>query len=406
MSADETTFDVAIIGAGPAGLIAAQVLATAGKRVAVFDRNRLPGRKFLLAGRGGLNLTHSQQRPYFDQAYGDSAAQLTPILDQFGPDQMVQFCHDLGFETFVGSSGRVFPKPFTATTLLREWIRKLDGLGVRYFGQHLFQGWDEQGTIRFQHGDQTILVKATAQLLAMGGGSWPRLGSDGAWVESLNALGIDIEPLAADNAGVLVKWSQHFADKFRGQPLKSITLEVGGKKLRGEAMITPTGLEGQIIYALNSVISHSLKSETTVTLTLDLKPDWTVERLQAQLSKPRNGQSMANVLRKAAGLSPVHIQLLRELTETLPHEPAELAQAIKSLPLNIHGMAGIERAISTSGGVVWHNLNPELMVHHRPGLFVAGEMIAWSAPTGGYLLTACFATGVQAAQGILKFLNS
>ncbi|QIB32448.1 TIGR03862 family flavoprotein [Ancylobacter pratisalsi] len=399
---------MAVVGAGPAGLVAAETLAGAGCRVTVYDRMASPARKFLIAGRGGLNLTHSEKREAFLARYGQSAAWLAPMLDAFPPARLRAWAEGLGQPTFVGSSGRVFPRAFKASPLLRAWLARLDGLGVELKLRHAWLGWDAGGELRFSgvagEDDEEASV-ADATVLAVGGGSWARLGSDGAWTTILADAGVDIAPLRPANSGALVDWSDTFRTRFAGAPLKRIALTSGSARVRGEAVIAASGLEGGAVYALSSLLRDAVARDGRARLLVDLRPDLSVDALAARLSGGRKGESTANRLRKAAGLSPAAAGLLREGGHALPSEPAALAERIKAVPLEVGGMAGIERAISSAGGVARSALDDHLMLRARPGIFIAGEMLDWEAPTGGYLLQGCFATGYAAACGVLAHLG-
>ncbi len=391
---------VAIVGAGPAGLMAAELLAP-GHEVILLDRMRGAGRKLLMAGRGGLNITHSEPMPAFVARYRGSAPRLAPILADFPPAALRAWCEGLGQPTFVGSSGRVFPQAMKASPLLRAWTRRLEGLGVRIELGRRWTGWREDGALAFvdaqglDHG-----VRADATILALGGASWPRLGSDGAWVAPLRAAGVGVEELAPSNCGVEVAWSAHLRSRFAGAPLKRIALRVGGEGVRGEAVVTARGLEGGAIYALSAPLREAIARDGHARLEVDLRPDMTAGALAQALRAPRGAQSLANFLRKAAGLPPVAVALLREVHGTaLPQAPAALAAAIKALALRATALSGLERAISSAGGIAWDELDDELMLRRLPGVFACGEMIAWDAPTGGYLLQACLATAHRAARG-------
>ena len=372
------SFSVDIIGAGPAGLMAAEVLAQGGAKVRVIDHMASPARKFLMAGRGGLNLTHSEPLDRFLDRYGAARAFFEPVIRAFPPDELIAWCHGLGIETFVGSSGRVFPKTMKASALLRAWLRRLDSLGVAL---ELKTEWT---------GDR----QADAMILALGGASWPRLGSDARWVEILRQRGIAVNDFIPANCGVTVAWSDHFKERFAGEPLKRIEASSGGRKVRGEAVVTARGLEGGAIYALGPQLRETGK------LTLDLRPELTVEELEARLARRKGKSSQSNFLRKAAGLSPVAIALLRE-TE----EPATAA-AIKSLALTIAGTDTLARAISSAGGVALPEVDCNFQLKMWAGVYAVGEMLDWEAPTGGYLLQACFSTAVAAARACLTRFGS
>jgi uncharacterized flavoprotein (TIGR03862 family) len=400
--------DVAIVGAGPAGLIAAERLAEAGHTVAIYERMVSPARKFLLAGRGGLNLTHSEPLDALVGRYGDARPWLEPAIRAFPPQALRDWADGLGAESFVGSSGRVFPKAMKASPLLRAWLTRLDGLGVELHAGRLWTGWDESGAHRFTlRGGGEEIVKPRATLMALGGASWPRLGADGSWVELLGQKGIAIAPLRPANAGFTVAWSAVMRDKFAGLPLKRVTLSFAGQRVPGEAMIDADGIEGGAVYALSGPLREAVARDGDAILTIDLRPDVTEAELTNRLAKRRAGETLSNHLRKAAGLSPVAAAVLRETANgPLPTDPEALARLIKAAPLCLTGMASLSRAISTAGGVRAEEIDPNFMLKRLPGIFVAGEMIDWEAPTGGYLLQACFATGVAAAEGIGRKLNS
>ncbi len=388
---ENTTRNAAVIGAGPAGLMAAEVLAEAGLDVTIYERMASPARKLLMAGRGGLNLTHAENFDDFCSRYGEAQARLRPMLEAFGPEQLRQWCASLGQEVFVGTSGRVFPRAMKASPLLRAWLRRLDSLGTQFCLRHEFRGFARDAAL-FETPQGPLKIQADVFVLALGGASWPRLGSDGGWVAPLKVLGLESSLLRPANCGVFVMWSEFFAQKFQGQPLKNIALHAGEKSAKGEALMTRRGLEGGAVYALSGAIRDALAAGDEVVLHVDLRPDFSLEEITRRLSRPRGKTSLSNYLRKILGLSPVAMALLRE-SGALPDETASLAARIKAVPLKIAGVGGLERAISTAGGIMWEALDEKLMARSRPGLFVAGEMLDWEAPTGGYLLTACFATG-------------
>ena len=399
-----------IIGAGPAGLMAAEHLASAGYKVTVYDRMANPGRKFLLAGRGGLNLTHTDGPDEFLSRYREATAWLAPIIEAFTPDDLREWCAGLGEESFAGTSGRVFPKSFKASPLLRAWLRRLDGLGVEFKARHLWKGWDSSGALIFEQpsGDR-IIVKAEATLLALGGASWPKLGSDGQWTSLLQEQGIAIAPLQSANASVFVPWSDRMKERFAGAALKRIIVSAGSAEAKGEAIVTQTGLEGGVVYALGPDIRRMMTVGGEAVIHLDLRRDLPVSILIERLAKPRGKQSVSTWLHKAAGLAPAAVALFREEAATgikAPFDdPEALAKLLKHLPIRITGMAGLERAISTAGGVQSTELDEQLMVIRHPGVFVAGEMLDWEAPTGGYLLQACFSTGAVAAKGMSHWID-
>ena len=404
--------DVAIIGAGPAGLMAAEVLAQGGAAVTIYDAMPSAGRKFLMAGRGGLNLTHSEPLPAFLARYREAMPYLKAAIEAFPPQALRDWSEALGQETFVGSSGRVFPKAFKASPLLRAWLRRLDSMDVKLALRHRWTGWDEAGRLRFETPDGTRAVEPSATVLALGGASWPRLGSDGAWTKILAARGVKISPLLQANSGFTVAWSEIFRDRFEGQPLKGVALTFGKHSIRGEAIMTRTGIEGGAIYALSAELREAILRDGQATLKIALRPDAETGELAAKLSAAARGkQSFSNFLRKAANLSPVAIGLLQEAAKAsgrslATHSSTDLARLIQALPVQLNDVAPIARAISTAGGISFDELDDAFMLRRLPGVFVAGEMLDWEAPTGGYLLQASFATGAAAGKGTLKWLNS
>jgi uncharacterized flavoprotein (TIGR03862 family) len=402
--------NVAIIGAGPAGLMAAELIAQGGGRVAVYDAMPSVGRKFLMAGRGGLNLTHSEALPQFLARYREALPHLQGAIEAFPPQALRDWSEALGQPTFVGSSGRVFPKAMKASPLLRAWLRRLDSIGVRFALRHRWTGWDDDGRLLFQTPDGPRIVEASATVLALGGASWPRLGSDGAWVEILASKGVTISPLRPANSGFTVAWSDIFRTPFEGQPLKGNALTFGAQTVRGEAIITRTGLEGGAIYALSADLREAIARTGDATLRIDLRPDVEAASLTARLSAPRGKQSFSNVLRKAVQLSPTASGLLQEAAiasgvKLQSLSPSALADLIKAVPVRLNGVAPIARAISTAGGISFDALDADFMIRRLPGVFAAGEMLDWEAPTGGYLLQASFATGAAAGSGVLKWLD-
>ncbi|MGJ5083193.1 NAD(P)/FAD-dependent oxidoreductase [Bradyrhizobium sp. HKCCYLS3013] len=401
---------IAVIGAGPAGLMAAEVLAGGGVAVTVYDAMPSVARKFLMAGRGGLNLTHSEELPLFLSRYRDAASWLAPAIQAFSPQQLRGWCEALGEPTFVGSSGRVFPVAMKASPLLRAWLRRLDAQGVRVALRHRWTGWEDRGHLTFETPNGPHTVAADATVLALGGASWPRLGSDGGWVPILAAKGVAIAPLRPANCGFTVGWSDIFRDRFEGQPLKGIALAFGERSVRGEAVITRDGIEGGAIYALSAELREAIARTGEAMLHVVLRPDLAAADLIKKLSAPRGKQSFSNVLRKALQLSPVAIGLLQEAAKTqglslssLP--PDRLAALINALPIKLTGTAGLARAISSAGGIARDELDADYMLRRLPGVFAAGEMLNWEAPTGGYLLQASFATGAAAGKGVLKWLR-
>ncbi|WP_454618548.1 NAD(P)/FAD-dependent oxidoreductase [Bradyrhizobium cenepequi] len=402
---------VAVIGAGPAGLMAAEVLAQGGAQVTIYDAMPSAGRKFLMAGRGGLNLTHSEPLPKFLARYREAMPHLEAAIEAFPPQALRDWSEALGQPTFVGSSGRVFPKTFKASPLLRAWLRRLDGAGARLLLRHRWTGWDNDGRLLFQTPEGLRAVEARATILALGGASWPRLGSDGSWVDLLAATGVKISPLRPANSGFTVAWSDIFRDRFEGQPLKGVALNFGGQEARGEAIVTRTGIEGGAIYALSADLRETILRDGEATLQIALRPDLGIDELTAKLSIPKGKQSFSNFLRKALNLSPIGIGLLQEAAKAsglaLPSQsPADLARFINAVPLRLTGIAPVARAISTAGGIAFDELDDNFMLRRLPGVFAAGEMLGWEAPTGGYLLQASFATGAAAGKGVLKWLNA
>jgi uncharacterized flavoprotein (TIGR03862 family) len=391
-----------VVGAGPAGLMAAQVLGEAGHKVIVADASPSPARKFLLAGRGGLNLTHSEPLDRFLERYGRASERLRPAVEAFPPDALRAWSATLGEPTFVGSSGRVFPHSFKSTPLLRAWLRRLEALGVELRTRHRLIGFTSNEA-RFATPDEDRVLCAGAIVLALGGASWPRLGSDGGWVEFMRAAGIAVAPLQPANSGFRIQWSAHFRERFAGAPLKAMRWTHGENRSRGEAMVTADGLEGGAIYALSSGLRAAIERDGSAMLELDFKPDVPAEALARRLARAP-GQSLSTFLRKAAALPPVAIALLRE-AGPVPDDPAELAARLKACPLHVTGVAPIARAISTAGGVEWSEIDESFMLRARPGVFVAGEMIDWEAPTGGYLLQGAFATGAAAGRGAAGWLE-
>lgn len=402
---------VAVIGAGPAGLMAAEVLAQSRVAVTVYDALPSAGRKFLMAGRGGLNLTHSEPLPDFLARYREAMPRLKAAVEAFPPDALRAWCAALGQPTFVGSSGRVFPKAFKASPLLRAWLRRLDAARVAFAFRHRWVGWDAQGALAFETPDGSRSVNADATVLALGGASWPRLGSDGAWAEILAAKGVAVAPMRPANSGFTVAWSDIFRDRFEGQPLKGVALTIGRHTVRGEAVVTRMGIEGGAIYALSAELREAVLGIGQATLTIALRPDLNAAALATRLSGTRGKQSLANFLRKAAQLSPVGIGLMQEAAiasgrSLTSFSPAELAQLINAVPVQLTGIAPIDRAISTAGGIAFSELDARFMLRKLPGVFAAGEMLDWEAPTGGYLLQASFATGVAAGKGVLRYVGT
>lgn len=397
---------IAIVGGGPAGLMAADVLSADGSlQVDVYDAMPSVGRKFLMAGKGGMNITHSEPLADFVGRYGARAGVVAPWLSVFGPTALRDWIHGLGIDTFIGTSGRVFPTEMKAAPLLRAWLHRLRGQGVHIHVRHRWLGWRD-GQLRFATPAGELAVAADAVLLALGGGSWAKLGSDGTWVPVLRDAGIPVETLKPANCGFDVDWSPHFRERHAGQAVKPVVATAGEQTRQGEFNITGSGLEGGLIYALAADLRDTLARDGRAVLHLDLAPGRTRDRLAADLARPRGRDSLANHLRRRAGIEGVKAALLRELCtpETLASASA-LAGAIKNLPLPVTATRPLDEAISSAGGVNFAALDADLMLRGMPGVFCAGEMLDWEAPTGGYLLTACFASGQVAAQGILRWLR-
>lgn len=398
-----------MIGGGPAGLMAAEVLAAAGVAVDVYDAMPSVGRKFLMAGKGGMNITHAEPLADFKTRYGSRQDVLAPQLDCFGPAQVRDWMQGLGVDSFVGTSGRVFPTEMKAAPLLRAWLHRLRQQGVRFHVRHRWLGWQDDGALRLATPTGEVALQHAAVVLALGGGSWARLGSDGAWVHLLAAVGVAVAPLQPANCGFDVDWSPVFRERFAGAPVKPVTGRLadccGEPEKQGEFNITETGIEGGLIYALSAPLRDALASHGEATLWLDLVPGRSEARLAAELAQPRGRDSLANHLRRRVGLTGVKAALLRECSPpaTLA-DPRQLAAAIKALPLRLKAPRPIDEAISSAGGVCYEAVDAQGMLQARPGVFVAGEMLDWEAPTGGYLLTACMASGRHAGHGVIDWL--
>jgi uncharacterized flavoprotein (TIGR03862 family) len=411
MSSTPTHVSLAIIGGGPAGLMAAEAAHAAGVSVDVFDAKGSVGRKFLIAGKGGMNLTHGEAKPDFVQRYGVRAREVGEWLDDFDADDLRAWARGLGVETFVGTSGRVFPSDLKAAPLLRGWVRRLREQGVRFHVHHRWLGWTDDGALRFATPEGEQAIRVDAVVLAMGGGSWPELGSDGAWQAALLDRGIDVSPLVPSNCGFDIGWSEHIAGRFAGAPLKPVAIHLrdqhGHEHARqGECVITAGGIEGSLIYAYSAVIRDAIAAHGPLTIELDLSPDRTHERLRADLAKPRGKHSMSDHLRRQTGLTGVKAALLHEVLDRQQfHDTDVLARTIKRLPLRLTHARPIAEAISSGGGVRLEALDPTLMLNAWPGVFCAGEMLDWEAPTGGYLLTACFASGRRAGLGAADWIK-
>ena len=405
-------FNVAIVGAGPAGLMAAEAAAEGGAKVDVYDAMPSVGRKFLLAGKGGLNLTHGEPLERFLERYGPRRAELDPLLRAFGPDALRAWAQGLGFDTFAGSSGRVFPADMKAAPLLRAWLNRLRAAGVRFHVRHRWNGWDDAGALRFAtpRGERT--ARANAAVLALGGGSWPQLGSDGAWTSLLEQRGVDVTPLRPSNCGFDIGWSPYFRGRFAGEPVKTVVASFAdreGRKYRqsGEFIVTEHGIEGGLVYALSAPLRDHIAGAGPATLQLDLVPDRGADRLVRELAHPQGRRSMASHMQSRSGLKGVKVGLLREIVPAQDFaDPVRLVSAIKSLPLKLVAARPLAEAISSAGGVPFEALDEHLMIRSLPGVFCAGEMLDWEAPTGGYLLTACFATGRAAGACAIAWLKN
>jgi uncharacterized flavoprotein (TIGR03862 family) len=397
---------IAIIGGGPAGLMAAEVSIQDGIQVDVYDSMPSLGRKFLMAGKSGLNLTHSEPYEKFITRYGNHKREIETHIKNFTPDDLRTWAHGLGVETFVGTSGRVFPKEMKASPLLRAWLKRLQDGGVKFHTHHNWKGWQDDSLI-FDSPEGEIKIKPGATVLALGGASWPKLGSRGEWSTWLEQAGVMVEPFLPSNCGFIVDWSKHFNEKFHGHPIKSVVLTFEDFKQQGEFIVTKTGVEGSLIYAASSRLRDALHATGTAALTLDLAPDSSREKLISALARPRGSRSMSSHIEKTIGLKGVKIGLLYEFVLKGDFANIEkLADAVKALKIPIRGVGPIAKAISTAGGISFSGLDGNLMLKKMPGIFCAGEMLDWEAPTGGYLLTACFATGRTAGQAAAKWLKS
>ena len=403
---------IAVIGGGPAGLMAAEAAISRGACVDVYDTMPSVGRKFLLAGKGGLNLTHSEPAEKFLTRYGLRRAEIQPLLTGFGPDALREWARGLSVETFVGTSGRVFPSDLKSAPLLRAWLRRLRQGGVTIHARHRWCGWNENGALRFATTQGDRLVSVDAVILALGGGSWPQLGSDAAWVQLLAERGVPIEPLKPANCGFDVNWSQHLRTRFAGHPVKpvvvaGITMEGTEFRQQGELVLTETGIEGGVIYLVSARVRDEIMAKGVAHIRLDLAPDRDLARLITDLSRPRGSRSMASYLKRRIGIEGVKAGLLREFVPKQDFsDPELLGAAIKALPIQLVASRPLEEAISTAGGIAFEALNARLMIRALPGVFCAGEMLDWEAQTGGYLLTACFASGHAAGAGAVAWLQS
>jgi uncharacterized flavoprotein (TIGR03862 family) len=402
---------VAVIGGGPAGLMAAEVLVQAGLQVDLYDSMPSVGRKFLVAGKGGLNLTHFESFELFVSHYGSRRSQIEPLLKQFGPKELREWVHELGIETFVGTSGRVFPAGLKTTPVLRAWLVRLRNSGVIFHFRHKWCGWNDDASLRFETPDGDVIIHTSAVILALGGGSWARLGSTGAWVPLLMECGIGVAPLVPSNCGFDVAWSEHFRTRFEGFPLKSVILSftdsLGIKFQRqGEFIITSTGVEGSLIYAISAGLRDEINLHGSAVITLDLAPGWLHQRLIERLSRPRGSRTLSGHLEKSVNIKGAKAGLLWEFVSKQDFADAErLSSAIKELPIRLVACRPLDEAISSAGGIRFDELDERLMLRRLPGVFCAGEMLDWEAPTGGYLLTACFSSGRAAGLGALAWLT-
>jgi hypothetical protein len=403
-----TVAAVVVVGGGPAGLMAAEVLSQAGLRVDLYDAMPSVGRKFLMAGKGGLNLSHAEPREQFLSRYGDRRRFIEPWLAGFGSDELRAWARELGIETYVGSSGRIFPTDMKAAPLLRAWLHRLrtsGGRGVKFHARHRWLGWNDAGELRFGSPNGEISVRADAAVLALGGGSWAKLGSDGAWVPVLESAGVGVAPLKPANCGFDVVWSPFFRDKFAGQPVKSVAATFGGVRRRGEFVVTEHGVEGGLIYTLSATLRDAIDAQGFADLEIDLLPDRTLDQVRVEVEHPRGSRSLSSHLQSRLGLKGVKVGLLHECIgkadlAVLPR----LTFAVKSLKLRLVAPRPLDEAISSAGGVRFDALDEHLMLNAKPGVFCVGEMLDWEAPTGGYLLTACLASGRAAGQGVLAWL--
>lgn len=400
---------IAVVGGGPAGLMAAEILSRSGMAVSVYDRMPSLARKFLMAGRGGLNITHSEPLDRFLARYRPAEPRLLGAVRAFPPAQTVSWCEGLGEPTFVGSSGRVFPSSLKASPLLRAWLRRLESQGVTVALRHRWTGWDDRGRPTFVTADGSVIApEPAATILALGGASWPRLGADGSWTDALAESGSPVAPLAPSNCGFVAALSDTIRQRHAGQPLKRIAMTFAGETVRGEAVLTTTGIEGGAVYALSAALREAIAAGGEALIHIDLRPDLRLDAVASKLAEPRGKRSFSTHLRRVLRLSPPAIALVREglrsLAGDIASDPRRLAALIKAVPLRLTAPAPIDRAISSSGGVRFDAIDERFMLRARPGTFVAGEMLDWEAPTGGYLLQGCLATGAAAARGVLSWL--
>lgn len=396
---------ITIIGGGPAGLMAAEVLSQHDVKIDIYEAMPSLGRKFLMAGKSGLNLTHSEDYSLFVTRYGDKQHEIVKYLADFTPKDLLAFTNELNVKTFVGSSGRIFPIEMKASPMLRAWIHRLKNRGVTFHLSHRWSGWEDQQWV-FETPAGMIKIKSNATILALGGASWPKLGSKGDWVLWLAQAGIIVKPFSPANCGFYVKWSTHFSEKFHGQPVKSVVLSFKDFKQQGEFVITKKGVEGSLIYSASAKLRDELISTGQASFTLDLAPDTSTEKLTQALGRPRGSTSLSNHIRKTTGIQGVKLGLLYEfLAKDIFENPNKLANAIKALPIPLVSPTPLATAISSAGGICFEELDDHLMLRKMPGVFCAGEMLDWEAPTGGYLLSACFAMGRAAGKGVLRWLS-
>ena len=400
------TKTVAIIGGGPAGLMAAEVISAQGIHVDVYDAMPSVGRKFLMAGKSGLNLTHTDPFNVFVSRYGKRREQIEPLLKVFGAEQLLAWVHGLGVQTFAGTSGRIFPVEMKASPLLRAWMQRLKAAGVTVHLRHKLTGIHPDRSLHFQTPDGDRTVRADAVVLALGGGSWSRLGSDGAWVEWLQQAGVKLEPLRPANCGFEVNWSPVFIEKYEGHPVKPVILTAGDFRQQGEFIITKEGVEGSLVYAASAILRDKIAAHGSTVMHLDLAPDKTEDQLREKLLKPRGSRSMASHLEKTVGIKGVKAGLLREFVPKAEFTESRLASYIKNTPVTLTATRPLDKAISSTGGVSFDSLDEHLMLKSLPGVFCAGEMLDWEAPTGGYLLTACFASGYAVGKGVIKWVSA
>lgn len=396
---------IAIIGGGPAGLMAAEILSQYDVKIDVYESMPSLGRKFLMAGKSGLNLTHSEDYGLFVTRYGHKQHEIAKHLANFTPADLLDFAKELNVKTFIGSSGRVFPVEMKASPMLRAWIQRLKTRGVNFHVRHRWCGWEDQCCV-FETPSGIIKIKPNATILALGGASWPKLGTKGDWVSWLQDAGITVKPFAPANCGFHVNWSTHFSEKFHGQPIKSVVLSFNDFKQQGEFVITKKGVEGSLIYSASAPLRDELLAKGQVSFILDLAPDKTIEKLTQALARPRGSASFSSHIRKTTGIQGVKLGLLYEFIAKETFEnPNKLAHAIKALPIPLISTTPLASAISSAGGISFEELDEHLMLRKIPGVFCAGEMLDWEAPTGGYLLSACFAMGRAAGDGVLRWLG-